>query len=159
MYSRDIPSLYNLKWVRTGCTQTASCHEVKSRNERIVKRRVKSSSASAFKDDMFALLLSTAGCLYWCAHFSLVPFRSDDRIQNISLPVFDYRGVKSVVDWLILFCYVCPHTVSSLFFCFYVPPSPILFIWQCSSPWKSKSCLHCCNACFYLHYCKKNNNN
>lgn len=89
------------------CRLHSDCQEVKSRNERIWVRRVPR-LLTAFKDDMFALLLScrwaASGCLYWCAGCSSL-LRSDVRIGNTALPVLNYRCVKSALDGVTFFTF------------------------------------------------------
>lgn len=137
-----------LKWVRAGCTQTASCHEVKSRNEKIREWRVPG-LLTAFKDDVFALLLSCRWlfilvCLLLLAASCFVQMTGFETLLSLCL----ITGVWSQW-WIILFCCIYPYTVSSLLFCLDVPPPPIQFIWQCSSPWKS----NVLSALFYLYCC------
>lgn len=157
MYSCDIPSLPNapkmgksrlhsdclLPW---GEEQKWKDLSVKSSSASDSLQRSRVCSAAELPLAVYTGVLASPWCLL---------LRSDDRIQNIALSVFDYRcevsgGWFSFVTFIhILYL----HSSSASMFLLH----PFSLFGSVPVLESQKSCLYCCDACFYLHCCLKIN--
>lgn len=100
------------KWVRAGRTQTASCHEVKRRNERIRVWRVPR-LLTAFKNGVFAFLLSCCWLFILVCSLDASCFVLMTGFKTL-LPLCSITGVWS--QWCMILFFVFVFVFSCFFF-------------------------------------------
>lgn len=130
------------KWVRAGRTQTASCHEVKRRNERIRVWRVPR-LLTAFKNGVFAFLLSCCWLFILVCSLDASCFVLMTGFKTL-LPLCSITGVWSqwcmILFFVFVFFFNCVDKILTflLYLCSFFGSLSVLE--------SQRSCLHCCNA-------------